>query len=247
MNTCKIALYTKPDEPLALTPAESIISMFDHTDKSGVLYIPEWPYDDNSDSKERFYKCKMNWNEVDLDDALWYYESYFNTIKKISKKYDTIRSSADVESLAEAQKKFWNTYIRDFETGDIDVELVMDIAERMETINMVKAIAIKIDSGIEVSKEEFDCNYYNEYKNTVVFEDEQSLYERYRDAIHADAENRVGNNVAAYDVVIRAKRLCKLMALKAPKIIVNNEANLFAQALVIHIYCKEIEIVETVE
>ena len=245
MNTSKIALYTKPDETLTLTPAESIISMFDHTDKSGVLYIPEWPYDDNSDNKERFYKCKMNWNEVDLDDALWYYESYFNTIKKISKKYDTIRSSADVESLPETQKKFWNTYIRDFETGDIDVELVMDIAERMETINMIRATAVKINSGIEVSKEELD--YYNEYKNTVVSEDEQSLYERYRDAIHADAENRVGNNVAAYDMVIRAKRLCKLMALKAPEIIINNEANLFAQALVVHIYCKEMEIVETVE
>ncbi len=37
------------------------------------------------------------------------------------------------------------------------------------------------------------------------------------------------------------------MTLKAPKIIINNEANLFAQALVIHIYCKEMEIVETVE
>ncbi len=46
MNTAKIALYTKPDETLTLTPAESIISMFDHTDESGVLYIPEWPYDD---------------------------------------------------------------------------------------------------------------------------------------------------------------------------------------------------------
>ena len=245
MNTAKIALYTKPDETLTLTPAESIISMFDHTDESGVLYIPEWPYDDILDNKERFYKCKMNWNEVDLDDALWYYESYFNTIKKISEKDDKIRSSSDVESLPEVQKNFWNTFIRDFEIGDIDVELVMDIAERMETINMVKATALKINSGIEVSKEELD--FYNEHKNNVVSEYEQSLYERYRDAIHADAENRVGNNVAAYDMVIRAKRLYKLMTLKAPKIIINNEANLFAQALVIHIYCKEMEIVETVE
>ena len=47
MNTSKIALYTNPDEVLTLTPSESIISMFEHTDENGTLYIPEWPYDGN--------------------------------------------------------------------------------------------------------------------------------------------------------------------------------------------------------
>ena len=35
MNTSKIALYTNPDEVLTLTPEESIISMFEHTDSNG--------------------------------------------------------------------------------------------------------------------------------------------------------------------------------------------------------------------
>ena len=35
MNTSKIALYTNPDEVLTLTPSESIISMFEHTDENG--------------------------------------------------------------------------------------------------------------------------------------------------------------------------------------------------------------------
>ena len=34
MNTSKIALYTNPDEVLTLTPSESIISMFEHTDEN---------------------------------------------------------------------------------------------------------------------------------------------------------------------------------------------------------------------
>ena len=49
MNTSKIALYTNPNESITLTPAESIISMFEHTDDNGTLYIPEWPYDNNYD------------------------------------------------------------------------------------------------------------------------------------------------------------------------------------------------------
>ena len=39
MNTSKIALYTNPDEVLTLTPSESIISMFEHTDENGTLYM----------------------------------------------------------------------------------------------------------------------------------------------------------------------------------------------------------------
>ena len=55
MNTSKIALYTNPDEVLTLTPSESIISMFEHTDENGTLYIPEWLYDSNCDNTEHFY------------------------------------------------------------------------------------------------------------------------------------------------------------------------------------------------
>lgn len=245
MNTSKIALYTNPDESLSLTPAESIISMFEYTDDNGTLYIPEWPYDDFGDGKRRFYKCTMNWNEVDLDGALRNYEDDYNALKRIAEQWESIRSDAAVNILSEDLQKVWNTYIRDFEIGDIDMDLIMDISNRMETIAMINSTAEKISSGIEVSKEEM--SFFNDYKDTVVSEEEEALYNIYREAIHADAERRVGENVAAYDVVIRAKRLCRLLALGAPKIIVDNEANLFAQARVIHTYCKEMTIVDDVE
>lgn len=61
-----------------------------------------------------------------------------------------------------------------------------------------------------------------------------------------EAQKRVGNNVAAYDVVIRAQRLCKLMSLEAPKVIINHEANLLAQAMVIHSYAKSMKIIDSI-
>ncbi len=184
MNTSKTALNFDPNDPPVLTPVETIVSMFEHTDADGILCIPAWPYDDDAE-QGMLYQCRMNWNEADRDAALRHFESCYETTREIAPKFDSIRASG-AEALPEAQKAFWNTYLRDFESDD-------------------------------------------------------------NDAVCAEADERVGQSPAAYDVIIRARRLCRLMALEAPEIIIRGEANLFAQALVIHRYCKELEIVEDVE
>ncbi len=184
MNTSKTALNFDPNDPPVLTPTETIIRMFEHTDTDGILCIPAWPSDDDAE-QGMLYQCRMVWNEADRDAALRLFESCYKTMQAIAAEYDSIRSSG-AETLSEAQKAFWNTYLRDFESDEID-------------------------------------------------------------AICAEGEARVGKSPAAYDVILRARRLCRLMSLEAPAIIVRNEANLFAQALVIHGYCKEMEIVEEVE
>ena len=186
MNTSKVALYYDPDDAPILTPAECIAGMFALTDESGLLLIPTWPYDDDApEDQERFCRCKMDWNEADRDAALRFFESCYETVRELAPEYDSVRSSG-AEALSEAQKAFWNTFLRDFESEDID-------------------------------------------------------------AICAEAEERVGKSPAAYDVILRARRLCRLMSLEAPEIIIRSEANLFAQALVIHKYCTEMEIVDEVE
>ena len=185
MNTSKVALYYDPDDAPILTPVECIVSMFEHTDTDGILCIPAWPYDDDAE-QGMLYQCRMNWNKADLENVLRQYESCYDTMKKIAEKYDSFRADPDAEVLPEAEKRFWNTYLRDFESDDTD-------------------------------------------------------------AICAEAEERVGQSPAAYDVIIRAQRLCKLMALHAPEIILQGEANLFAQALVIHGYCEELEVVKDIE
>lgn len=184
MNTSKTALNFDPNDPPVLTPVETIVSMFEHTDTDGILCIPSWPYDDDAE-QGMLYQCRMNWNKADLENVLRQYENCCDTMREIAPKFDSIRSSG-TEVLPEAQKAFWNTYLRDFASEDID-------------------------------------------------------------AICAEAEERVGKGPAACDVIIRAQRLCRLMSLEAPEIIIRGEANLFAQALVVHGYCKELEIVEAVE
>lgn len=185
MNTSHISLFSDPDEVPVLTPKECIVGMFEHTDSDGILCIPAWPYDDDLE-QGMIYQCRMNWTEADRDAVLRLYESCYDTMKSIALRCGSVRDGVDAAGLSEAQKPFWNTYLRDFGSDD-------------------------------------------------------------NDAICAEAEARVGKSPAAYDVILRARRLCRLMTLEAPEIILRSEANLFAQALVIHWYCEELEIVEEVE
>ena len=241
-NTTNNIINTNSDNAPILTPKETIISMFDNTDKNGVLYVPELYCSNIFDNTERSYRCVMDWNKADLNDALCHFESEYNALKAISDIYESICSESDAETLPDNLKKAWNTYIRDFETGDLDMDLIGDIEDRMEDLSMVEAIAGNICLGIDVS--EAELSLYNDYKDTTVSEDEKALYDSYKAAVNADADRRVGDNYAAYSLVLSAKRLCKLMSLGAPRIIIDNEANIFAKAMMIHTYCKDLEIVE---
>lgn len=246
MNTSKIALYTPGDESHIFSGPEAIIDMLDHTDEGGILFIPEWPYDNNYDEEESFYKCKMNWNRTDAEKAVADFEALYKALEAIAKIPDHREPDFDVKSLPSELQPVWNTYLRDFNADDsFDMDLIADISDRLETIAEIKAIARKLEKSKDVFTEEY--YYYNEYKDTSVSESEEALYNEYRDALYKEAAQRAGDNVAAYDVVIRAKRLCRLISLGAPDFILKNEASLLAQAMVIHSYCKEMEVVTTVE
>ena len=65
-------------------------------------------------------------------------------------------------------------------------------------------------------------------------------------SIQKEAEQRLGKKIAAYDLIIRAKRLCKLMSLNAPEVIIYDEAKILAQAMAIHDYAKSLVPVEAI-
>ena len=241
-NNSKINNMINPDDCISLTPEETIISMFEHTDENGVLCIPELYPSDNYYEPDRFYKCTMNWEKSDLNDIILSFDREYNAIKELAKLHDYVCSDSDAETLPETLKNAWNTYIRDFETSDFDDELISDISDRIDTLGYVDSIAKAIESGTVMY--ESDIEFYNEYKHITVSEAEKALYDSYMAARHADAEKRVGNNYAAYYVILSAKRLYKLMTLSAPKIMIDNEARIFAEAMAIHAYCTELETVE---
>ena len=187
----------------------------------------------------------MNWSKADAEKAVADYNTLYDAMRAVSEKLEELQSDSHVHDLSPELQSVWNTYICDFETGSIDLDLIANISDRLETIALIDSISHTVNQSEELSGG--DSSYDSEYKDTSVSESEKALYNEYRDAIHKDAERHLGDRVAAYDVMIRVKRLCKLLSLNAPTIIVNNEASLLAQAMVIHNYCVSMERVDNVE
>ena len=262
MNTSKIALYydygndndvtvfgfhgvegVLHRDSQNVTPAQTISEMFEYTDENGGLYIPSWPYD--GVYEVRFYKCIMNWDKADRDALIEEHTVLTSALALLAERFGSIQTAEDVRSLPDDLQIVWDTYIRDFETGDIDPDKMMKVSDSIDTINCIKSIAVRIAAGEAPDEEELE--FYNKYKDESVSYNDLALYTKYKDLVYADSERRVGNNIAAYDVVIRAKRLCRLVDLKATKVIINNESYLLAQAMAVHKHGKSIEVVTNVE
>lgn len=139
----------------------------------------------------------------------------------------------------------WHIYIRDFATGDFDLEKIADINDRFEAVASIEDISLKMASGEELYPEE--KSYYDEYKDVSVSAEEQGLYNEYMECIIKDSEDRVGKGPGAYEMVIRAKRLCKLMSLIAPEIVIENEAKYLAKAMALHLAGKHLAFAEDEE
>ncbi len=206
MNTSRIALYNDSNR----TPAQTVAEMFDFTDENGVLYIPEWVYEDDNGL---FYKLVMNWNKSDVDSLVSDHAALTAALTELAPYWDTVKTEEDSRTLPEELQAVWNTYIRDFDTIDMDLDRISEISDKM-------------DAGEAVSDEESE------------------MYDKYRELAIADAKARIGDSIAAYNVILRAKRFCRLTSLNAPRIIIDNESNFLIQAMAVHKHGKSMEILE---
>ena len=237
MNYSKLAFNTNDAAYFYLTPVGCINAMFEHTDADGSLYIPEGPYDDDSEN-ERFYALKMNWNKEDRKKVISDFENLVSAIKIIAPVYDQLGDYTKENSaiLSDELLQVWNTYIRDFDTGNIDKYLIQSVTARKAALGFADPFsntpAVSAEAEV-LPNIDIDFCY-----------DEEVLYNEYKEMIHKDAEARLDNKIAAYDVIIRARRLCELMSLNAHNILINNEAKLLAQAMVVNRYALRMEVIE---
>jgi len=245
MDYSKIALYKALDDLKSLVPEEAIPEMYQHTAKDGTLYIPARPYDnDEEDEDERFYCCTMSWDKAEADKLAADYQALYGAIKRIAEILGTDGTPED-EALPAELQSVWNTYLRDFETGDMDTDPVWEIGERLEIVKDVQKLSARLAAGEELS--EYEMELYNSCRDAAVTEEELALYTSYRNAVHADAERRLGDAPANYEIVIRAKRLRRLLALAAPAFISNCEAFLLARAMAVHTCCTKLEVITEVD
>ena len=229
---------------ISLNPVDCINAMFSHTDGEGHLRIPAWPCDneDINDETTDWLDCVMTWDNEDRNNITAAYERLFAALRAIADVSDRLGDTREENKdiLSGELLDIWDTYIRPFDLGDIDYDTVMDIEERMDAAKLAADLA---DLFEDVASENGEDIFWSGEEETSVTAEEEALYDQYMAAVHADAERRLDRALAAYDVIIRAKRVRKLMSLNAPDIILNNEAKLLAQALAVNAFAESAELV----
>jgi hypothetical protein len=207
MENIKSAFGTE-EEYDALSPADVVNAMFEHTDGEGRLVLPAWPYDfvDHvgcpGDDAGKLMECFMTWDAAGRDAVLGKFDALCAALRELA--------GEDAEPLSAELTDIWNVYLR-------------PLAESAESAEVSAVIDAVWDDERPLTAEE------------------QAVYDGYVEAMYADAESRIGG-LAAYDVIVRAKRLWFLMRLKAPESVRNHEAKLLAQAVAVNTYGRSLRL-----
>ena len=207
-----MAFDTESEEYIKLSPKECIYKMLKATN-GGKLYIPAWPYDNDTESVRKIYEITSGWTEEDAKNLIREFEELNKSLKAIAKIWDGVEITEDAKNLlSEGELSVFETYVKPHSVNDAKYDAVPDIEERLE----------ENDDSQSVSEEE------------------KALCREYYDRIHEELGSRIGGGLASYDVVIRAARLCRLYSLKAPAVVTNNEAKLLIQAMMVHEFAEEL-------
>ena len=222
-----------------LKPVDYINLMFENTNEKGVLYIPGWYYLNEPNYSLR---CKIKWNYKDLEQTIFEFNELQSKIEKIAQVYR--KADDDVSNIKEllVDSELFPVYAKYFmpfrylKASDKEIE---DIADKIDTIKTVKTLEHKMWSNEDI--EAYEKQLYQEYKDLKISKEESDLYSDYCRAFYDDCEEKVGAGVGAVDLVLRARRLCKVVEINAPSQIINHEACMLAAAYVVHKYASTME------
>ena len=137
--------------------------LFEETSNSAMVDIPVFYGVDSND----FYRCQIDWDIKKYETILEKYRMHYANIKKIALFSDGLQNMdksskqiLDNEDLA----RFWDTYIRPFDSSGFDMERISHINEHIE-------------AGENISEE--DNNYHKLYVESIYSEVEKRIGKRY--------------------------------------------------------------------
>ena len=198
-------------------PTRYIREMFAHTDDQGLLYIPTWPRDGVPNET-----ADGNYLECRMN---WTAEDCDREVEKFNALYTAL------ERIAEKYEAL--------DGGADPHEVLTD-----ELYKVWNLYVREFDpAGLDMDR----IYELDELADEELTEKDKALLNAYSVSCHIDAMLRLGKSRVAYDVVIRAMRVCRLLALGAPAVIVRNETGLLAQALTLRDHAVSVETVSVEE
>jgi len=215
-------------------PERYIDLMFENTDpKTGILcFHGLWHMNDG----DEVYRFHMNWNADDVENIKRDYRSLIDSLKAIA-VIEPEPEDGNVASVITDTDllNIWNTYMRDFAGDGEYTEEIDEIFDKRESIEIAEDIRQKIQNHEEISKDEEEL--FKDYEDLALTDEENAMLDRFWDARFREADSRVGKSPFSYNRLILAKRVCKLIRIGAPKILIEHESRELMAAMALHRHC----------
>ena len=178
-----------------LASIDYVTSLFAATDRDGALRMPK-NFGTDEERDDEFDIFKMSWNRDDLNLLLSEFQELYAGLSEIAKVYDKLDNNPEL-----VRDALDNPVL--FDTWQLYLQRPQWYGEEERMLD----VALKKEAQAEELSAE-----------------EERLLEKYRSEELLESVKNLGGNCFAYDVHIHALRLCKLMNLGAPKIIIEHEA-----------------------
>ena len=178
-----------------LASIDYVTSLFAATDRDGALRMPK-NFGTDEEQDDEFDIFKMSWNRDDLNMLLSEFQELYAGLSEIAKVYDKLDNNPELVRDALDNPVLFDIW-----------QLYLQCPQRYGEEERMLDVALKKEAQAEELSAE-----------------EESLLEKYRSEELRESVKNLGGNRFAYAVHIFAMRLCKLMNLRAPKFIIENEA-----------------------
>lgn len=178
-----------------LASIDYVTSLFAATDRDGALRMPK-NFGTDEERDDEFDIFKMSWNRDDLNMLLSEFHELYAGLSEIAKVFDKL---SDIPELV--RDTLDNPIL--FDTWQLYLQRPQWYGEEERMLD----VALKKEAQAEELSAE-----------------EERLLEKYHSEELFESVKNLGGNCFAYDVHIHALRLCELMSIGAPKIIIEHEA-----------------------
>lgn len=190
-----------------LASIDYVTSLFAATDRDGALRMPK-NFGTDEEQDDEFDIFKMSWNRDDLNMLLSEFQELYAGLSEIAKVYDKLDNNPEL--------------VRDALDNPVLFDIWQLYLQRSQWYGEEDRI---LDAALkkEAQAEELSA-------------EEERLLEKYRSEELRESVKNLGGNCFAYDVHMHALRLCELMSIGAPKIVIEHEARCLIGCMALHEY-----------
>ena len=190
-----------------LASIDYVTSLFAATGRDGALHMPK-NFGTDEERDDEFDIFKMSWSRDDLNLLLSEFQELYAGLSEIAKVYDKLDNNPELVHDALDNPVLFDIW-----------QLYLQRPQWYGEEDRILDVALKKEAQAEELSAE-----------------EERLLEKYRSEELRESVKNLGGNCFAYDVHMHALRLCKLINLGAPKIVIEHEARCLIGCMALHEY-----------